>query len=911
MAHPLPKKAWHSLDAVQVVQELQTDPLRGLSDEEARARLQLYGPNELKKEEKVSPLTLFFNQFKNILILILLVAVVLSALVGEVVDAAIIAVIVLFCALLGFIQEYRAERAMEALKKMLTPTITVLRGGREEEIPSKDLVPGDILLLEAGDRIPADGRLVESHSLRCDEAPLTGESVPVSKEVSPLAEETRVNDRKNMVFTGTTVTFGRGKAVVTSTGMLTEFGKIAEQVTSVKAEKTPLEKRTEEIGKWLGIIALSICFLVATISILREALGGKIDFAFIIQVVMFAIALAVAAVPEALAAIVTGALAIGMRQMAKQNALVRKMPAVETLGCTTVICSDKTGTLTKGEMTVRKIYVDGHLFDVTGTGYDPKGEFQRAGGRDPIESEALHLFLKGGLLCNDCSLEQKEGKWILKGDPTELALMVAALKAGFEQTYTRVQNPRLEEIPFSSERKRMTTLHQMADGKRVAFMKGAPETVLERCSHIFLDGEIRKLGEQERRELLQVNEEMAQGALRVLGVAFRECPDSIQCTEEDLEHHMVFLGLAGMMDPPREEAIEAIKVCKQVQIKPIMITGDHKLTAVAIAKEIGIYQEGDRVLTGEELERMPDEEFERIVDQVTVYARVSPMDKLKIVKAWKNRGEVVAMTGDGVNDAPALKHADIGIAMGITGTEVTKEASDMILSDDNFATIVKAIERGRWIYDNIKKYLAYLLQCNFTEVIVIGGIVLAMGPEFLPLLPAAILYMNLATDGLPALALGVSPPDPDIMKRPPRDPKESVFGWDVKSFILRAVLIECPFFYLLFFHKLTDITQARTEVFFLFVVIELVVALNCRSLIYSIFKAPPHKWLIIAIAWEIVLIAILVQIPSVREAFGIMKPSFSDMVLITGFGLAIFVIIELTKLILRRKMVVGRRMASA
>ena len=370
---------------------------------------------------------------------------------------------------------------------------------------------------------------------------------------------------------------------------------------------------------------------------------------------------------------------------------------------------------------------------------------------------------------------------------------------------------------------------------------------------------------------------------------------------------MVFLGIAGMIDPPREEAIEAIKVCKQVGIKPIMITGDHKLTAVAIAKEMDIYREGNRVLTGDELERMTEKDLEKIVNQVTVYARVSPTDKLKIVRAWKNRGEVVAMTGDGVNDAPALKHADIGIAMGITGTEVTKEAADMVLTDDNFATIVKAIERGRWIYENIKKYLAYLLQCNVTEVAVIGGIVLAMGPEFLPLLPAAILYMNLATDGLPALALGVSPPDPDIMKRPPRDPKESIFGWDVKSFILRAVLIECPFFYFIFFHKLSDITLARTEVFFLFIIIELVVALNCRSLIYSVFKVPPHKWLLIALVWEIGLIAVLIQIPSVRDAFGITKPSFSSLTLIVSFGLVVFAIIEVTKVILRRRMVVGRR----
>jgi len=901
---------WHSMEVDQVLKELNTDPHQGLSDEEVRSRLEKYGYNELKKEEQVSPFTLFINQFKNILILILLVAIGLSALVGEVVDAVIIAVIVVFCAVLGFIQEYRAERALEALKKMLSPTITGLRGGREEEIPSKDLVPGDILLLEAGDKIPTDARLVEIHSVRCDEAPLTGESIPVGKDIKPLSPDIPVSDKKNMVFTGTTVTYGRGKAVVTATGMSTEFGKIAEEVMAVKTEATPLEKRTKEIGKWLGIIALSICFLVAGISVIREILGGKIDLAFIITMVMFAVALAVAAVPEALPAIVTGALAIGMHQMAKRNALIRKMPAVETLGCTTVICSDKTGTLTKGEMTVRKIFTAGRMIEVTGAGYEPVGEFR---GSDKIhvgESEPIRKLLLGGLLCNDSVLEKAEGKWIIKGDPTEGALTVAAVKAGLHETEVRLENPRVEEIPFSSERKRMTTIHQMEDGKRMAFMKGAPEVVLEKCSYITDGDGHRPLTGEERAKFLNVNEEMAQDALRVLGVAYRELPEGTECVEEAIEKDLIFIGLAGMMDPPREEAIEAIRVCKEIHIRPVMITGDHKLTAVAVAKEIGIYKDGDRVLTGVELEKMDEEEFEKIVDKVTVYARVSPMDKLKIVKAWKKKGEVVAMTGDGVNDAPALKHADIGIAMGITGTDVAKEASDMVLADDNFATIVKAIERGRWVYDNIKKYLAYLMQCNITEVVVIGGVVLMMGPEFLPLLPAAILYMNLATDGLPALALGVSPPDPDIMKRPPRDPKESIFGWDVKSFILRAVLIECPFFYFIFFHKLSDITWARTEVFFLFIIIELVVALNCRSLIYSIFKVPPHKWLLIALAWEIGLITVLIQIPSVRDAFGITKPSFSDFTIIVGFGLVVFAIIEVTKVILRRRMVVGRRISA-
>ncbi|MEW6162828.1 MAG: cation-translocating P-type ATPase [Nitrospirota bacterium] len=897
------KAIWHSMEASQVLKEVDTDTHRGLTEDEVKSRLEKYGYNELRKEERVSPSSIFINQFKNTLIIILLIAIALSVLIGEALDAAIISLIVIFSALLGFIQEYRAERALEALKKMLSPTITVLREGKEEEVPSRELVPGDILLLEAGDKIPVDARLIEVRSLKCDEAPLTGESIPVKKDIKPLERDMPVSDRRNMVFAGTIVTYGRGKAVVTSTGMNTEFGKIAEEVAAAESKKTPLEKRAEEIGKWLGIIALTICFLVAGISAVREALDGKIDMEFIITAVMFAVALAVAAVPEALAAIVTGTLAIGMHQMAKRNALVRKMPAVETLGCTTVICSDKTGTLTKGEMTVRRIFTGGRLIEVTGVGYEPRGDFKCMGETlSPPWPSSQHLFLQGGLLCSDAILEKKEGKWFIKGDPTEGALVVAAAKAGLHQAEMRLENPRIEEIPFSSERKRMTTIHQTQDGKRVAFMKGAPEVVLERCSHILEESGIRELLEAEKAHILKVNKEMAQAALRILGVAYKEPPEeTIIYGEDEVEKDMVFLGLVGMMDPPREEAIEAVKVCKDVKIRTIMITGDHELTAVAIAREIGIYKEGDLVLTGEELERMSDEEFKRIVDKVTVYARVSPIDKLKIVRAWKSKGDVVAMTGDGVNDAPALKHADIGIAMGITGTEVTKDASDMVLSDDNFATIVKAIERGRWIYDNIKKYLTYLLRCNITEVVVIGGVVFVLGPEYLPLLPAAILYINLATDGLPALALGVAPPDPDIMQRPPRDPKEGVFSRDVRAFILLALVIETPFFYFLFFHKLSDMANARTEIFFLFIIIELVIALNFRSMRYSIFKVPPHKWLLAALAWELTLVAILIQLPSVRHAFGILKPSASDLGIILGFGVFVFASMEVIKAILRKK----------
>jgi Ca2+-transporting ATPase len=881
---------WHAAQLDFILGQLGTDPQRGLAVEEARRRLDLYGYNELKKEAKTSPFILFINQFKNTLIIILAVATILSAIIGDLLDAGIILAIIVFCAVLGFVQEYRAERALEALKKMLTPTITALRAGREEEIPSKELVPGDVIVLEAGDKIPADGRLIEIYSMQCDEAPLTGESFPVEKDLKVLTDEVPVGDRKNMVFTGTAVSYGRGKAVVTDTGTKTEFGKIAAELATVSQEKTPLEKRTEEIGKWLGIIAVGVCVLVVLTSVMREFIGGRLDLQFTLTMLLFAIALAVAAVPEALAAIVTGALAIGMHEMAKRNALVRKMPAVETLGCATVICSDKTGTLTKGEMTVRRVFGGGKSVEVSGVGYAPEGALSPAS-----NNPALNLLFRGGLLCNDSTLMQAEGKWTIKGDPTEGALVVLGAKAGLKRDEISEQSPRIGELPFSSDRKRMTTIHRIEDGKRRAFVKGAPEIILDRCASLLTGDERKPLDESERKKILAANEEMATSALRVLAIAYRDLTEADGNSEERIEKDLVFLGLIGMMDPPREEAVEAVRVCRQVSIKPIMITGDHKLTAVAVAKELGIHREGDLVFTGEDLSKIADNEFERVVDKITVYARVSPLDKLKIVKAWKNRGEVVAMTGDGVNDAPALKHADIGIAMGITGTEVAKEAADIVLSDDNFATIVRAIERGRWIYDNIKKYLTYLLRANITEVVVLGGVVMVMGPAYLPLLPAAILYINLATDGLPALALGVAPADPDIMQRPPRDPRESVFSKDLRILILMAVIIECPIFLWMFFRSQPDMELARTLVFFMFVFIELIIAINFRSLRYSLIQAPPHKWLLLAIGWELALIAVLIQFPAVRNAFGITMPSATDFGLIFALGVGIVVVIEMAK----------------
>jgi Ca2+-transporting ATPase len=829
------------------------------------------------------------------LIIILLVATALSLAVGETVDAAIIAVIVVFSAFLGFFQEYRAERALDELKKMLHATITVIRDDREMEVDSREVVPGDLFLLEAGDKIPAGARVIESSSLRCDEAPLTGESLPVGKIRETVSESTSVADRKNMVYAGSIVTYGRAKAAVTATGMDTEFGKIAKEVASVKSEKTPLERRTHEIGKWLGIISLAICLLVIGISVVREWFTGGLNMESALTMVMFGIALAVAAVPEALAAIVTGALAIGMHEMAKRNALVRKMPAVETLGCTTVICTDKTGTLTKGEMTVRKLYVDGAYMELTGVGYEPRGEVV---GRESAEN-SLQMLLKTAVLCNDADIFESSGKWAIKGDPTEAALVVAAVKEGFNRGVVREENRRVAEVPFSSERKLMTTVNLGAEGRQ-AYVKGAPEVVLGKATKIYGEEGVRPLSDDDRKSILRANEDMANSALRVLALAVKPLKDGDE-GEEFFEKELVFCGLAGMMDPPREEAVDAVHTCRRVGMRPIMITGDHKLTALAVAREMDIFSEGDMALTGKELEAMSDEAFEAIVEKVSVYARVSPSDKLKIVRAWRHRGEVVAMTGDGVNDAPALKHADIGIAMGITGTEVAKEASDMVLSDDNFATIVSAIERGRWIYDNIKKYLTFLLRCNITEVLVIGGVVLAMGPEFLPLLPAAILYVNLATDGLPALALGVAPPDPDIMERPPRSPSESVFSSEVKTFIFLAVIIEFPIFLWIFFGSQPDMELARTRMFFMFVLVELAIAINFRSMHYSIFKAPPHKWLIVALLWEVLLIAGLIQIADVREAFGVRMPSVMDIAYISGFGLFVFVAMEIVKTVMRKR----------
>ena len=896
-----PEEEWHSLEVVQALEKLQTSP-RGLSGPEASRRLKHYGFNELIGAARVPALRILFNQFKNVLVLILLSATLVSLATGHGVDAVVIFAIVLVSTVLGFFQEYRAERALEALKKMLSPTATVIRDGVESVIPAREIVPGDILVLGEGDKIPTDARLIEVVNLQVNEAALTGESLPIFKETGRVAGATSLVDRKNLVFSGTGVTYGKGKAVAIATGMNTEFGKIAKQVTAVVKEETPLENRIRGLGKWLGIAALTISVIVIGVGVLREFLtGGVVDGSFLVRMFMFGVALAVASVPEALAAVVTGSLAIGMYKMAKRQALVRKMPAVETLGSTTVICSDKTGTLTKGEMTVRKIYAGAETIHVTGVGYEPKGDFHTEGDHDILKEDAFTRVLQASLLCNDAGLLVDGDKWRVKGDPTEGALIVAAAKAGFQMDDAQKQYPRVGEVPFSSERKRMTTVHSTPDGSRIVYCKGAPETILERCTRVHGADSIEKMTKQRKQEIQRANEAMASDALRVLGIAYREIQvDDAAHGEEALEKNLIFLGLLGMIDPPREEAKAAVRVCEDVGIKPVMITGDHKLTALAIAKEVGIFKEGDMVLTGEDLDHMVDEEFADVVDKTSVYARVSPAHKLKIVQAWKKRGHVVAMTGDGVNDAPALKHSDIGVAMGVTGTEVTKEAADLVLADDNFATIVNAIELGRWIYDNIKKYLTYLLQANLVEIVVLSIAVLAGYP--LPLLPVQILYINLATDGLPAIALGISPTDPDVMRRPPRRPTETVFTRDVKMFLLRAVVIEVPLLLWVFLSSLPQgVEVAQTRLFLVLVFFELVLALNCRSLRYTLFEVKPHKFLLLTVLWETILILALVSIPATQHALGIVPIGLYEVVLVAGLCLITLASIEITKRLSRER----------
>jgi Ca2+-transporting ATPase len=887
---------WYAMDTETVLAQLRSSPT-GLSDQEARKRLEHHGPNELAEEERISPIKIFLDQFKSFLIIILLVAVGLSAFLGEGIDAIVIGAIVLFASGLGFIQEYRAERAMEALQRMAAPAATVIRRGEEREIPTRELVPGDIIVLRTGDRIPADARIIEAANLKVDEASLTGESIPVEKTSLVLGGDVNVADRKNMVYMGTAAVYGRGKAVVTATGMKTEFGTIAQMLQAVEVIRTPLQANLDRMGKWIAIGALALCFILGVIGILR---GHQV-----IEMLIWGISLAVAAVPEALPAVVTIGLAIGVQRMVKRNALVRRLPVVETLGCTTVICSDKTGTMTQDQMTVRRLWVADKLIEVTGVGYDPHGSFSVVGKPyDPMKDKDVEMLLLACALCNDTRLTRAEGVWGVKGDPTEGALMVLAQKAGLGQRAVTQQFPRIGEVPFSSERKRMTTIHRSLRGQ-IAFMKGAPEVVLKASGSFSRGGKEESLTPQERERMLSVAREMAGDALRVLGLAYRNLPDG-ERWDESMEEGMVFVGFVGMIDPPREEVKKAIKTCERAGIKTVMITGDHQVTAEAIAADLDILK-GGQIVSGHQLEQLSQRKFNSIVERVDVYARVSPAHKLKVVTALQAKQHVVAMTGDGVNDAPALKQANIGIAMGITGTDVTKEAADMILTDDNFASIVAAVEEGRGIYGNIKKYLIYLLSCNLGEILLMAVAIL-FGPFFglpvgiIPLLAIQILYVNLATDGLPAIGLSLDPPEADIMERPPRPKGETIFTPGVLRYLIGAGVWTAFVSLAVFIWALQagrGAVEARALCFVTLILVQFFNAFNCRSERRSFFKIGvfANKWLWLAIIWECVILMLVLYIPVLQGAFRVFPLGIGDWLIVICSASTIFIVAEVYKLI--------------
>jgi len=877
---------WHTLSVDEALDMLRTSA-SGLASAEVARRLHRYGPNELQAVTRASAWHTFAAQFKNVLIVILLSATFVSGLLGHTLEAVVITVIVLFAVLLGFIQEHRAERAIEALRSMAAPTARVLRDALESVVPARELVPGDVVLLRAGDRIPADARLIHAVNLAIDEAALTGESTAVEKMTARLdGGRSSLGDRTNMTYAGTLVAHGRGQALVVSTGMSTEFGRIARMVQTVEAGRTPLQENLDRLGGTLGKAALVVVALVITLGLWRGLPP--------VEMFMFGIALAVAVVPEALPAVVTISLAIGLRRMVKRHALVRRLPVVETLGSTSVICTDKTGTVTRNEMTVRHVFAGGQVMEVSGAGYEPDGHVLDAGRR--VEPPpAVRELLRAGALASDARLVTRDGRRQVEGDPTEGALVVAAAKVGLNLLDLNEQEPRTGEIAFTSERRRMTTLH--ATGTSVtAYSKGAADQVLASCARQLTSGEEVPLSTADRERIHRVERHLASEGLRVLAIA-RKSGASI----EDAEHEMTLLGLVAMMDPPRTEAKAAVGTCAAAGIVPVMITGDHPLTALTVAREVGILG-SRRVVTGLDLDQMTDQQLERDVADIAVYARVSPAHKLRVVAAWQQRGEVVAMTGDGVNDAPALKKADVGVAMGIVGTDVSKEAAGMTLLDDNFATIVAAIEEGRIVFGNIKKFLMYLLSCNVGEIVLLAGAVLAGFP--LPLSAVQILYVNLATDGLPALALAVDPPEPDLMRRKPRNPRVGVFSRPVVTMLLAgglwAGLVNMSLFVWLL-QTGRPLQQVMAMTFVSLVLIQFFNAYNCRSDRLSAVRRPfANWWLNLAIAWEILMLGVIIYVPFFQRSFGTFSLTPADWALTTALAASIVPVIEAVKWMTRR-----------
>lgn len=886
----IPAPNWHSIEATNAAESLQTNLHTGLTSEEAAKRLADQGPNELATMRAPSAWVVLGRQFHNVLVWILIGAAGLSVALGETVEAIAIGVIVLLSVVLGFVQEFRAEKALAALRRMSAPHANVLRDGREEVVPSRDLVRGDIVFLRAGDRVPADMRLIEAANLRADEAPLTGESEPVDKQADLLVEaDSALGDRRNMAFSGTSIAHGRGRAMVTATAYDTEFGQIAHMLQTVEETRTPLQQNLDHIGKMLARSALVVIVLIVAAGLLRGQPW--------VEVVLFGIALAVAVVPEALPAVVTISLAIGVQRMARRNALVRKLPAVETLGCASVICSDKTGTMTRDEMTARRLVTRDDKLEITGVGYEAKGGFV-AGEQEAKPSASVIHLLQGGELSSDAHVvfDETEKEWVVQGDPTEGALVVAARKAGIDVDALEQEFPRIGEVPFSSESKRMTTLHTGSDGIR-AYVKGAAEMLLPNCTHVAGNDGDSPLDDAMRERFVEASAEMAGTGLRVLAISWKRCEKLA-----DAEDGLTLLGLVGLMDPPRTEVKGAIAQCRSAGIEVVMITGDHPVTAKAIAGELGLGS-GKRLATGAEVEAMSDDELRAQAGGINIFARVSPAHKLRIVQALQKNGQVVVMTGDGVNDAPALKQADMGVAMGISGTDVSREAAAMTLTDDNFTSIVAAVEEGRGIYDNIRKYLNYLLSSNAGEILLLGGAAFAGLP--LPLTTVQILYVNLATDGLPALALALDPPAEDLMERKPRSPRATPFDRESVTLILVGGVWSAAVNLGLFLWALDsghELAKAQTMAFVSLVLIQFLKGYNFRTGLLSMFHRPfANRWLNAAVAWELVLLLVILYWPVMQAPFGTQAMTWHEWLVVLLVSLSICPVLELVKAWLRRK----------
>lgn len=881
---------------------VEVDVSSGLSTSAADTRLEIFGENTLKEKKKKSFFKKILDQFKDFMVIILIIASGVSGLLGEWVDSIVIIAIVIVNAILGVAQEGKAEKAIEALQKMSAPNAKVIRDGKLVIIPASQVVPGDVCVLEAGDIVPADLRLVESSSLKAEEASLTGESVPVEKSHSTeIEDDASLGDRVNMCFMSTAITYGRGKGVVVATSTLTEIGSIADRLQDIKEEATPLQRNLNELGKWLGIICLIVCGVVFAHGVI---MGGEI-----IEVFMTAVSLAVAAIPEGLPAVVTIVLALGMRRMANKHAIVKQLLAVETLGSVDVICSDKTGTLTQNEMTVIRAWSDNYVYQLTGQGYSPKGEVLDADGQiiGQIDTKSpLYRLFQIGALCNDARLVKGDSDmYSIIGDPTEGAMVVGSHKLGIISEEISVVHPRTNDLPFDSERKMMTTFHDgiHESGVMTSYTKGGPDVVLSNCDTILTSDGVVSLTPQLRETVLKNNKELASAALRVLAFAYKENSSTISF---EAEKSMTFVGLMGMIDPERPEAKDAIAVCTKAGIRAVMITGDYKDTAVAIAKNLGLMKEGYGVMTGPELDNISDEELLKVVENTSVYARVSPDHKVRIVTALRQNGHIASMTGDGVNDAMALKRADIGVAMGITGTEVAKGTANMILTDDNFATIVAAVREGRIIYSNIRKFVGFLLSCNVGEILVIFITSILLGPKLVPLLPIQLLWLNLVTDSFPALALGREQGEKDIMDEKPRSSKESIINKTmIASIVVQSIAIFIAVFGSFMVARMLypDIAgepspHARTFSFVTLICSELLRAFSCRSEHASVFKLGffSNKYLTSAALLSIVLVLIVVYTPFLQPIFSTNSLSFSDWGYIGIFALIPFVIGELFKL---------------